>query len=145
MLLVIVYFSLFLCCLYNWRYVSCASTLKCIKIVININIVIMSLPSHLTTNHALHDILLTAGCESDYQLRNVCLSVHPYGTNQLPLDWFLSYLILDSFFFENLSKEFNIHWNMTRVMDRLLYMKTLYLRSNIWPNSFRVRMFQIKC
>jgi hypothetical protein len=45
---------------------------------------------------------------------SVCLSVRSYGTTRLPLDGFLWYLIFE-YFFENLSRKFKCHWNMTRI------------------------------
>jgi hypothetical protein len=56
------------------------------------------------------------GCQ--YYLRLVCLSVHPHETTRLPLDGF-SWNLIFAYFFENLSRKFEFHLNLTRITGTL--------------------------
>ena len=52
-----------------------------------------------------------------YEFRQVCLFIHLYGTTQLLLTYFMKFDIKG--FFENLSRKFKFHYNLTQIMSTL--------------------------
>jgi hypothetical protein len=75
----------------------------------------------------------------DHQLRNICPSVRPHGTNRLPMEGF-SFNFIFEHFFENLLRKFKFLQNLTRTTDTLHEDRYTYI---IVPRSILLRMTNI--